>query len=128
MIWSVRFEAEEVLVLKIRDTFLTWLLPRVQDAEVRRLDPYCDATLNRNALLHWQTELVSVRTAWRAQVARLLTETRRLPVDQASRDALLAAWVERKLSADENVSTLLELEAAVALALESNGVIEVTGD
>ena len=115
-------------MLKVTDVFLSAFLPRTRDAEVRGLDPYRDATLDQRSLARWQGELDHVKTQMREEIRTRLAQTRRLPSDPTSREAVLRDWVERELSADEHFRTLLEVDTAVTLALDCGGIIEVMGD
>jgi hypothetical protein len=128
VIWTIRIPHQQIIILKVTDVFLSNFLPRTHDAEVRRLDPYRDAMLDQRSLTRWQGELNHVKVQMREETRARLAQTRRLPSDPTSREAVLRDWVERELSADEHFRTLLEVDTAVTLALDGGGIIEVMGD
>jgi len=128
MVWTVRIGGQDAIVLTVSDAFLHMLLARVRDAEVKHLDPYRDATLDYRALVRWHAEIERIAAELREEVTARLAKTRRLPGDETSRKLVLHDWVERELSADEQFRALREVEAAVTLALESDGEIVAMGD
>jgi len=128
VVWIVRIGGQDAIVLTVSDAFLHTLLARVRDADVKQLDPYRDATLDYRALVRWRAEIERIAAELREEVTARLAKTRRLPGDETSRELVLHDWVERELSADEQVRALREVEAAVTLALESGGVIVAMGD
>jgi len=128
VVWTVRIKGQDAVALPVSDAFLLALLPRVRDPEVMLIDPYRDATLDRRALTRWQAELARIAGELREEMAARLAQTRRLPGDPTSREMLLHDWVERELSTDQYFQMLREVEAAVALALEGDGVIVAMGD
>ena len=128
MIWSIRSRESNDVVIKVSDAFFEWLRPHVEDATVRAFDPYRDTTLRTSDLERWRAALSRARERRRQQEEERVTISRRLPREAVARKALVADWVERELSGDANYKTLLELEAALALALESGAEVKVSGD
>ena len=128
MIWAMRIQGQDGLVLRVTDAFLHELLSRVRDPIVKQLDPYRDSILDQSALVRWCNELARVKREIRAEVEHRLVRERSLPRDLALREALLREWVDRDLAADEHFKTLIEVEALVNLVLEAGGVINVFGD
>ena len=128
MIWTVHAGGSEVLVLQVTDDFLMWLHSRARAAAVKALDPYCDARLDRDALPLWIDEMARIEVELRAEERARLLSVRRLPSDLTVREALLDVWVAQELGSGQNFQTLLEVRAALSLALESDGVVEMMGD
>lgn len=130
MIWRVRGpgRSEDELVLVVSDVFVEWLRVRAHDVAVRALDPYRDTVLEGAVLERWREDLALVEHDRAGEVAAALAETRRLPRDASTRDAMLKEWVEQALAADEHHRTLRDIAAAVSLALEIGGAIHLWGD
>src|SRR5262249_54046140 len=101
---------QDALVLKVTDHFLHIFLSRARDAAVKQLDPYRDATLDHSALVQWRAELSRVKVQIHDETVERLTQTRELPRDHTSREAILQSWVERALSVDEEFQALLDVE------------------
>lgn len=128
MIWKVRIEGVDELVLRVTDSFLHQLFTRVHDPTVKQLDPYRDASLDQSTMTRWQHELARVKQEIRTEVGHRLVRERNLPREPTFRDVLLREWIDQELSTNEHFQMLVEVEAAVNLTLEAAGVIEVLGD
>lgn len=128
MIWHLLPLGEDAIVLQISDGFFEWLRDRADDPHVRAFDPYVDAKLDAEALTRWQSALARVVSSQKRRAENEFRATRQLPRDASVRELLLADWVELELSDDPQHRTLRELEATIALALETGAEVTTIGD
>jgi hypothetical protein len=126
--WIVERDGKALLQIAVTDSFLDWFLPQVRDPVVRRMDPYGDAVLDSDAQQRWLTELRRVLAEARAERTAWHQARSHLPRDPEARQRILTQLVDRDLAKEPRHGELFEVEALVALALDSGAAVRALGD